>query len=492
MYFVYSLILALGMLLLLPWFFYQALRHKKYLVSAYQSQRLGFLPKGLVPPGESSIWIHAVSVGEVLAVVPLARRIKELFPDLPLLVSTTTLTGQEMAKARLGGPALSHSTGAVADGFFYFPFDWPGSVRRALRRAKPKLVIIAETEIWPHFLREAARAGIPVVFVNSRISDRSFGRYQKVKWFTRSVLAFPAAFLAQTEEDRRRLIELGAPAEKVRVSGNLKYDLAEPPATQLVEELLRGIALHGRESVLVAGSTMPGEEEIIGAAFAELQGSYPKALWVLAPRHPERFDAVADWVFHRGWRLLRRSQMACPEPAPSSRRACPESSTLRSQTDGRSRRGDLRASAAGQRDAASAAENMDWPEVLLVDSMGELAGLYRLATVAYIGGSLVRHGGHNPLEPALFARPIVFGASMENFREMARALVNEGAAAVVTDGEELKKTLLALSADEARRQRMGQAARAFVERHRGATERAVAVIREILAVRPAATTRVRS
>ncbi len=474
MYFVYSLILALGMLLLLPWFFYQVLRHKKYFVSAYQSQRLGFLPKGLVPPGEGSIWMHAVSVGEVLAVVPLARRIKKLFPELRLLVSTTTLTGQEMAKARLGGLALSHSTGAAADGFFYFPFDWPGSVRRALRRAKPKLVIIAETEIWPHFLREAARAGIPVVFVNSRISDRSFGRYQKVKWFTRSVLAFPAAFLAQTEEDRRRLIELGAPAEKVRVSGNLKYDLAEPPATQLVEELLRGIALHGRESVLVAGSTMPGEEEIIGAAFAELQGSYPKALWVLAPRHPERFDAVADWVFHRGWRLLRRSQMACLEPTPSSRR------------------GDLRASAAGQRDAASAAENLDWPEVLLVDSMGELAGLYRLATVAYIGGSLVRHGGHNPLEPALFARPIVFGASMENFREMARALVNEGAAAVVTDGEELKKTLLALSADEARRQRMGQAARAFVERHRGATERAVAVIREILAVRPAATTRVRS
>ncbi len=479
MYFLYSLILALGMLLLLPWFFYQALRHKKYLGAPYRSQRLGFLPKGLVPPGESSIWIHAVSVGEVLAIVPLARRIKELFPELRLLVSTTTLTGQEMAKARLGGPALSsaeglglsHSTGAVADGFFYFPFDWGGSVRRALRRAKPKLVIIAETEIWPNFLREASRAGIPVVFVNSRISDRSFGRYQKVKWFTRSVLAFAAAFLTQTEEDRRRLIELGAPAEKVRVSGNLKYDLAEPPATRLVEELLRGIARHGREPVLVAGSTMPGEEEIIGAAFAELQRSYPKALWILAPRHPERFDAVAHWVFHRGWRLLRRSQMACPEPAPST---------------------PLRASAAGGRDEATTEANMDWPEVLLVDSMGELAGLYRLATVVYIGGSLVRHGGHNPLEPALFARPIVFGASMENFREMARALVNEGAAAVVTDGEELKKTLLALSADEARRQRMGQAARAFVERHRGATERAVAVIREILAVRPAATTRVRS
>jgi len=454
MYLLYSLVLTLGMLLLLPWFLYQALRRRKYLGSAYRNQRFGFLPEELVPPGESSIWIHAVSVGEVLAVVPLARRIKELFPDLRLLVSTTTLTGQEMAKARLGGLALPQGG---ADGFFYFPFDWPGPVRRALRRAKPKLVIIAETEIWPHFLREASRAGIPVVFVNSRISDRSFGRYQKVKWFTRSVLAFPVAFLTQTEEDRRRLIELGAPAEKVRVSGNLKYDLAEPPSTWLLEELSQGMARHGREPVLVAGSTMPGEEEIIGAAFAELQRRVPKALWILAPRHPERFDAVADWVLHRGWRLLRRSQMACPDPA-----------------------------VAGPRDAATAVENLDWPEVLLVDSMGELAGLYRLATVAFVGGSLVAQGGHNPLEPALFARPIVFGASMENFREMARALVHEGAAAVVTDAKELENTLLALSADEARRQRMGQAAREFVERHRGATERALGVIREILSLRPAA------
>ncbi len=441
MYLLYSVVLTLGMLLLLPWFLYQALRHRKYFGSAYRNQRFGFLPKELVPPGESSIWIHAVSVGEVLAIVPLAKRIKEIFPNSRLLVSTTTLTGQEMAKARLGG----------ADGFFYFPFDWRSSVRRALRRVRPKLVIIAETEIWPNFLREASRAGIPVLFVNSRISGRSFGRYQKVKWFTRSVLAQPVAFLTQTEEDCRRLVELGAPQEKVRVIGNLKYDLAEPSATRLVEELSGGIERHGRDPVLVAGSTMPGEEEILGAAFAKLQPDYPKALWILAPRHPERFHALADWMLHRGWRLLRRSQII----------------------------------------AESVAENLDWPEVLLLDSLGELAGLYRLATLAYVGGSLVPKGGHNPLEPALFARPIVFGVSMENFREMARELLNEGAALVVTDAEELEKTLLALSADPARREQMGQAARRVVERHRGATERALEVVREILSARPVVATGVR-
>jgi 3-deoxy-D-manno-octulosonic-acid transferase len=192
---------------------------------------------------------------------------------------------------------------------------------------------------------------------------------------------------------------------------------------------------------------MPGEEEIVGAAFAELQRQFPRAFWILAPRHPERFDAVTEWVLRRGWRLLRRSEIA-----PSS------------------------------------AADLDWPEVFLVDSMGELAGLYRLATVAYVGGSLVARGGHNPLEPALFARPIVFGPSMENFREMAQALVQENAAIVVNDAKELEKVLGELSADEAKRQRMGQAGRAFVERHRGATHHAIGAIQEILAARPGAPT----
>jgi 3-deoxy-D-manno-octulosonic-acid transferase len=443
-YFIYSLLMGLAALLLLPYWLVQGLRHGKYLSNLGQRLGLSFPSLEKLPaqrPG--AIWIHAVSVGEALSSVTLARRLKEAYPNRPLIVSTTTITGQTLARERL----------PFADAILYFPLDWAFCGRRALRAAQPAIVVILETEIWPNFLREAGRREIPVVFVSGRISDRSFARYQRylgrvgffLRPFLRNALANARAFLMQSENDAERIRALGAPADRVFVSGNLKYDQELPAPTPLANWLEAEARRRGRSPIIVAGSVVATEEPLALIAFGVLQGEFPRALLVLAPRKPERFEAAAEFIHESQRKFIRRSQLAIPGAAQGS---------------------------AGGGEASIT----DDITVLLIDSIGELASLYRLADGVFVGGSLVPSGGHNILEPAAFGKIAVFGPSMENFAEMASRFVAAGAAVQVESPEDAGVAWIEHLRNPQRSAQMGERARQLVDASRGATGRAVAEI----------------
>jgi len=445
-YFIYSFLMGLAALLLMPYWLVKGLRHGKYLSNI--GERLGFsfpalakLPANL----SGAIWIHAVSVGEALSGITLAWRLKEAYPERPLIVSTTTMTGQALARERM----------AFADAIIYFPLDWAFCARRALTAVRPSLVLVLETEIWPNFLREAGRRKIPVVFVSGRISDRSFARYQSylgvfgffLRPFLRNALSNASAFLMQSEKDAERVRALGAPADRVQVSGNLKYDLELPSPTPLSNWFAAEIKRSGRSPVIVAGSVVATEEPHALIAFGTLQGEYPKSLLVLAPRKPECFNAAAEFIDESHRKFIRRSRL--PIPGPASK-----------QSDGNS----------------NAATIPDDITVLLLDSIGELASLYGLADGAFVGGSLVSSGGHNILEPAAFGKIPVFGPSMENFAEIASRFVTAGAAIQVESPEDVGVAWIELFRDPERMKRMSETARQLVANSRGATDRAMVEI----------------
>jgi 3-deoxy-D-manno-octulosonic-acid transferase len=438
--------MGLAALLLVPYWLVQGLRNGKYLSNL--GERLGFSFPALAKLAANStgaIWIHAVSVGEALSGITLARRLKETYPHRPLIISTTTQTGQAMARERL----------PFADAVIYFPLDWAFCVRRALEAVRPALVLVLETEIWPNFLREAGRRQIPVLFVSGRISDRSFARYQRylgvfgffLRPFLRSALSNASAFFMQSEKDAERVRALGAPEDRVRVSGNLKYDLELPAPTPLSNWLATEIKRSGRSPIIVAGSVVATEEPHALIAFGTLQGEYPKALLVLAPRKPECFDEAAEFIDESHRKFIRRSQLPIPGPPHSQAALPPDSSTIPSDVT-----------------------------VLLVDSIGELASLYALADGAFVGGSLVSSGGHNILEPAAFGKIPVFGPSMENFSEIASRFVSAGAAIQVESPEDAGVAWIELFRDPERMKKMGETARQLVADSRGATDRAVAEI----------------
>jgi 3-deoxy-D-manno-octulosonic-acid transferase len=445
-YFVYSLLMGLAALLLLPYWLIQGLRHGKYLSNL--SERLGFsfpsLSK-LHADRAGAIWIHAVSVGEVLSGVALAKSLKQAYPKRPLIVSTTTMTGQALARQRL----------PFADAVLYFPLDWTFCVRRALQAVQPAVVVVLETEIWPNFLREAGRRKIPVIFVSGRISDRSFARYQSyfgkfgffLRPFLRSALGHASAFLMQSQNDADRIRALGAPSDRVSVSGNMKYDQVLPAPTPLSAWLEAEARRQGRSPIIVAGSVVASEEPLALIAFGTLQGEYPNALLLLAPRKPEHFQQAADFIHESRRKFLRRSQLPVPNPGTPG---------------GPSTNGE----GAISKDVT----------VVLVDSIGELASLYGIADGAFVGGSLVESGGHNILEPAAFGRIPVFGPSMENFAETASRFVAAGAAIQVTSPEDAGVAWIELLRDPERQRRMGETAKRLVDESRGATARAMAEI----------------
>jgi 3-deoxy-D-manno-octulosonic-acid transferase len=448
-YFIYSLLLGIAAVVLTPYWLVQGLRHGKYFSNLFE--RLGFSYPSFKPGTNRSgaILVHAVSVGEVLSGISLARRLKEAYPERPLVISTTTITGNKLARERM----------PFADAIIYFPLDWAFCVRRALNAIKPSLVIILETEIWPNFLRQAHRRNIPVLFVSGRISDRSFLRYQKylgafgffLRPFLKRALADSRVFLMQSEKDAERIRSLGAPADRVRASGNLKYDLDLPGPTPVSHWLEAEVLRSGRTPVIVAGSVVATEEPLALIAFGTLQGEYPNALLVLAPRKPERFDAAADFIHESRRTFLRRSQL----PIQRSSNGASVSSS----------------------DATVIPKNVT---VLLLDSIGELASIYRCADGVFVGGSLVPSGGHNILEPAAFGKISVFGPSMENFSEMASRFVSAGAAVQVESPEDAGVAWIELFRDPDRMRAMGETARALVEDSRGATDRALALISEFL------------
>jgi 3-deoxy-D-manno-octulosonic-acid transferase len=424
MYWLYSLGLGAFLVAGLPVFAIQALLRGKYRRGL--GERLGRVPTWTGPV--SPVWLHAVSVGEVMAATPLARELAARRPDVPLLVSTVTDTGRGVAETRL--PAKQ---------FVFFPLDFAWAIRPALNRLRPRAVLLTETEIWPNFLRACSARDIPVVLVNGRISQRSFPRYRRVRRFFGRVLQGIRLFCMQTPEDAQRILDLGASRERVHVVGNLKFDLAGvSPATGGADGLAvrHMLGLPPSRPVLVAGSTHRGEEGPIVDAFKAIRRTVPDLTLLLVPRHPERLGEVEALLEREGLPWLRRSRV----PSPTQGGAA----------------------------------------VILVDTMGELSRLYAAGTVVFVGGSLVPIGGHNILEPAIHARPVLFGPHMGNFAEMCRLFLDQGAGVEVRDARALAEETLRLLREPNVAERMGETGRTIVEAHRGAGRRTVDLLEAVL------------
>jgi 3-deoxy-D-manno-octulosonic-acid transferase len=418
-FFAYNLLLALAAVILLPYSLWRG--WKRGLPWRRLPERLGVLPRLLHQTAPDSIWLHAVSVGEVTSCAPLVEELRRRFPSAPLFVSTTTATGQQMALEKLGGKV---------DGIFYAPLDLSFVVRRVLRRLQPRLVIVAETEIWPNLFRETKRTGAGLLLVNARISDQSAASYRRFRFFFRHVLRCPDGILAQSAVDRERFIAAGAPEANVAVGGNLKYDF-EPTAAELPADLADFLTRVRPAPLVLAGSTRQDEEKPVVEAFRLVAQSKPRALLVIAPRHPQRFDEAAEALASSGIPYLRRSELG-----------------------------------------GSEALDLPLPGALLLDSLGELALLYRAAHVVFIGGSLNGWGGHNVLEPALYGRPVVVGPHMQNFRAIAETLLSRGGMVQVAGVTELGPALLRLVENQDDALQLGERGRQVAEAQRGATEKA--------------------
>jgi 3-deoxy-D-manno-octulosonic-acid transferase len=438
------------MLLSLPYWLYQILRHGKYRRGL--AERMGRIPARLIASDGGSpvepkrnrsavvpaavagasrqrsrpnrvIWVHAVSLGEVLAVSGLVEQMQRSLPEHRVLVSTTTDTGQALARQRFGEANI-----------FYFPMDFACAIRPYLRVLQPELVVLAETEFWPNFLQMAHASGARIAVVNARISDRSWPNYRRFRGALRKMLAHIDLFLAQTPEDGARLQSIGAEAQRVQVTGNLKFDMSLPSSPPIVESLRRSLAAEGAGPVLVCGSTVEGEEPLLLKAFENLRVAHPRAVMILAPRHPERFDPVAILVRQLGIPSFRRSQW--------------------------------------QGEALAGG-------VLLVDTIGELAALYALADVAFVGGSLVPRGGHNIIEPAQHGVAIVTGNHTENFRDIVALFQSRDAVRIVGMAE-LPLTLMHLVANDTERRALGRRAEETVRSQMGATSRTLEALKTLI------------
>ena len=431
MYLAYSLLLSVGILVTSPYFLYKALAHGKYLEGL--RQRLGKLASVGKHP---VIWLHCVSVGETQAARPLVDRLRKQFPGHALVVSTITRTGQKLARDVFA---------RQADSVFYFPFDWRWSVRRALRVINPSVVLLMETELWPNFLRECQAREIPVALVNGRISQQSYRNYSWIKFFLKRVLESLSIAVMQSEKDAQRLQDLGMRATRIRTAGNLKFDAgARPSASEKTAEIRERFGLRAGGPLILAASTHAPEEKIIIESFKQVRASRPVRL-MLAPRHPERFAEVASLIQSTGLSWARRTY------APD----------------------------AGDADAA----------VILLDTIGELPATYALASVVFVGGSIVDRGGHNVLEPAAAGVPVVTGAHTHNFHAIVN-LLNEAGAIVQLPPVEgdaasaaLAKVLIDLLADSERRTELSTRATQLIATNQGTAERTIKLIAPLLSTK---------
>jgi 3-deoxy-D-manno-octulosonic-acid transferase len=424
MYLAYSLLLSLGLIVLIPHFLFQALAHGKYIAGL--RQRLGAVPPVNRKP---VIWLHCVSVGETQAARPLAKRLKQQFPQYDLVVSTITLTGQNLARDVFRNQA---------ERVFYFPFDWRWTVRRALKAVNPAVVLIMETELWPNFLRECKARHIPVALVNGRISRQSYRRYRLIKFFLRRVLSSLSIAVMQSETDAERLEDLGMSKEKLFNAGNLKFDaeLASELTTK-TEELRKRFAFDANVPLILAASTHAPEEQLIIESIQQLKQKSPVRL-MLAPRHPERFNEVASLLQKSGLPWTRRTN------APDAN------------------------------DANATA--------VLLDTIGELPATYALAQIVFVGGSIVDKGGHNVLEPAAAGATVVTGSHTHNFHAIVE-LMNEAGALVqlpalegAAASEELAYVFEKLLASPAEREELGRRAKQLITANQGAADRTIQLI----------------
>jgi len=414
MYVLYEVLLYLVLVLAIPYFLFTGVLRGKYLANF--PERMGRY-RGAAD--EHDLWIHAVSVGEAIAARPIVAEIQKQRPGTSIVLTTTTLTGQAQARRLFPDAAVT-----------YFPFDFAFAVRRFLDHHRPRVFATMETEIWPNVTRIAKRRGIRMLLANGRISDRSFPRYRAFRAVVGAVLKKYDRILAREETDRSRFIAIGAPAEIVEVSGNVKFDY-ELDASPL-EIAPRLESLIGGRNVLILGSTMEGEDEVLLPELERLLAKY-NAFVIIAPRKPERFELVAGLLQTSSFRFTRRTTLS---DAPA--------------------------------------------DILLLDSLGELAKMYRYATVAFVGGTLVPTGGHNPIEPAAAGVPVCFGPSMSNFREIAQVFLREQAAAEVQSAAEAIDFAAGMFDDAELQRAWGERARQTVLQNRGASERTARRIVELL------------
>ena len=431
--FFYNLALLAALVAGAPWWLWRMATAQKYRAGLWQRltgpQIFWEELSGDRAGDRPVIWLHAVSVGEVLAVSRLVSELDAALPGYRLAISTTTLTGQELARSRFG-----------AERVFYSPLDVPWAVHAALSRLRPKMLILAETEFWPNVLSGCFRRAIPVVVVNARISDRSWPRYLRLRSLWRPFLSQLTRVLAQSEADADRLMAIGCARERVIAAGNLKFDVRAVQEAEATRELkTRGAGLR----FVVSGSTLEGEEAALLEAWPKLLEADANLAMVIAPRHPERFDAVAAMLERAGGGWMRRSDWKM---------------------------------AAGRALQAG--------EVVLLDTIGELASVYSLASVAFVGGSLIPAGGHNPLEPAQFGVPIVMGPNYANFRAITEDLLAHDGLCIA-EKDALAGTLVELLRHTEQAQAMGARAKQVFEQQAGATARCVKAIRELLG-KPAA------
>lgn len=435
MFLVYSLLFALGVILTSPYYLWRM--RGRILSGADWRERLGYLPERFEDThlhGPGSVWIHAVSLGETLAVSGLVHALQAEYPDRRIFLSCVTPAGREVGEARMPG----------VTGHFYLPLDFRFSVRRAFARVQPALLMIVETELWPNLLRTAREEGSRVVLVNARLSSRSFRGYRLAKPFIGKILNCIDWIGAQTKADAERFIALGASPDRVAVTGNLKFDGQPPQAGQFSSQLRAGLAVAQRGPVWLAASTMPGEESLLLQAWSEIRKQHPKALFILVPRHPKRFEEVAQLLGESGRSFVRRTAM---EPG-----------------------------------AEDFADRLQTPEIMLLDTVGELAGILEVADLVFMGGSLVPTGGHNLLEPAYWGKPILFGPHMENFRDIAHLFLEAGAADTVHHPADLASRVHELLQDERKRKEMGGRAKQLMERGSGATGRTLERLRIMLGI----------
>jgi len=469
---LYNTLLSCFFILSAPYFLFRSLfqeRFRKELI-----QRAGFFPS---LPFKKPIWVHAASVGEVFCSIPLVKRIKREFPHSEIVLTTMTRTGNEAAKTYI----------PEADRVLFFPMDHPIAIRRAMERIQPSLLLIAETELWPNLLRSCGAKGIPIVLFNGRISEKSFRRYLFLKFFFKDCLKYISLFLMQTEEDRNRIIEIGATMDKTRVVGNLKFDQTFPTFTPLesptinggddinktsrrvesttiphrkggvktpsfltgftqeaLAEMAKSLNLRGKETLLIAGSTHSGEEEILFSLLKDLRKIDPHLVLILAPRHLERLEEVERILKRESISWIRKTSLSMDQDRPDE-------------------------------------ERKELPPVILLDTMGELMNLYSLGTLVFIGGSLVPVGGHNPIEPLFFKKCVLFGPHMFHFLEISHHLIEAGGAIQVRGKEDLAFQLKRLLSNERARNEVGEKGYQFLQKHRGATEKMFEEIKPFLA-----------
>ncbi|CAN5627325.1 3-deoxy-D-manno-octulosonic acid transferase [soil metagenome] len=436
MFFLYSVLLTIGFIVLLPRFLFDGLRKGKYAAGFWQ--RLGYLPN-FQQDEKPVLWLHCVSVGEINAARPLVKELLEKYPDFCLVVSTTTKTGQELARE-----VFADSAALV----FYFPLDWRFTVRRALRKIKPSVVLIIETELWFNFLRETHKSGAKIVIVNGRLSEKSVNRYLYVKNFMQRVLQFVDLALMQGNKDAQRIIQLGIRADKVKVTGNIKFDQGfEETENQLTQEFRERFAISENAPLIVAASTHAPEEVWILEAFAEVREKSEGKLLprlLIAPRHPERFAEVAELIKNAGFKWSRRSA----KPSDKDKIA----------------------------------------EIILLDSIGELRTVFPLAEIVFVGGSLIPHGGQNILEPAIARKAIATGFYTTNFAEIVREFLAQDALVQLPklDEREISKQLTEVFSEllqnAERRQKLGRNAFMIMQKSCGATSETIKQLKPFLQV----------